>query len=164
LGLILGSFLNSWIWRTRENIKVLAASRSMCVYCRRQLGWRENIPLLSFMILDGKCKTCRRPISWRYPLVELFTALVLVLIAWYHVRFLPAFEVWRWLRDVFFVTFLIIVFVYDFLYQEVLLRIVWPGALIGFCINYFVLGYSASGGRGSTRRVPTSRIAALRQR
>ncbi len=144
LGLILGSFLNSWIWRTRENIRIIAQNRSICVHCHRQLSWWENIPIFSYLKLGGKCRTCKRPIPWRYPLVEFFTAIVLVWIAWYHIRYLPTFELWRWLRDVFFVTFLIVIFVYDSLYQEVLLRIVWPGLIIAFIINYFALGYSAN--------------------
>ncbi|OGH84040.1 MAG: hypothetical protein A2261_01170 [Candidatus Magasanikbacteria bacterium RIFOXYA2_FULL_44_8] len=145
LGLILGSFLNSWMWRTRENFKIFVSSRSMCVHCHRQLFWWENVPVLSYIYLRGKCLKCKRPIPTRYPLVELCTAVLLVFIAWYHVRFLPQFELWRWLRDVFYITFLIVIFVYDALYQEILSRIVWPGVIIGFCINYFALGYSAGG-------------------
>ena len=56
LGLILGSYLNSWVWRMRENIRVING-RSMCPHCRRQLTWYENIPVLSYLFLWGKCHT-----------------------------------------------------------------------------------------------------------
>jgi len=142
LGLVLGSFLNSWIWRTRENIKIMAFSRSICFHCRRQLHWYENIPLFSFIFLKRKCPSCHNHIPWRYPAVEAGTAVLLVLVAWYHVAFLPTFNFWWWLRDVFFLTVLIIIFVYDLLYQEVITGLVWLGIFVGFLFNYYYHGYS----------------------
>jgi leader peptidase (prepilin peptidase)/N-methyltransferase len=52
----------------------LAVPRSHCPQCQHPLGWRENIPVLSFMALRGQCAHCRAPIPWRYPVVELITA------------------------------------------------------------------------------------------
>jgi len=141
-GLILGSFLNSWIWRTRENIRVISSgSFSICVNCRRTLKWYEKFPVLSYLFLYGKCRTCKKNIPWHYTAVELATAVLLVMVA---VSFMNDvhFSEWNFLRDIFFLTFLIIVFVYDALYREVLSRIVWSGAIIGFLINYFYLGHS----------------------
>lgn len=144
LGFILGSFLNSWIWRTRENIKIFTFSRSICINCRRTLCWYENVPVLSFLFLRGRCRTCRQPIPAHYPLVELFSAASLVLVFWYHVQYINPFSPPHFLRDVFFLSFLIVIFVYDALYQIILSRIVWPAALIGFWFNYFYLGLSLS--------------------
>jgi len=144
LGLILGSFLNSWIWRTRENIKVLTTGRSVCFYCHRQLRWYENIPVISFIFLKRKCPACGNLIPWRYPLVEIGTACLLTLVGWYHVNFLPAFDIWWWLRDVFFITILIVIFVYDWLYQEVLASLVWLATVIGFLMNYYYHGFSVN--------------------
>jgi len=144
LGLILGSFLNSWMWRMRENIRTfLTHSRSMCVHCHRQLLWIENVPLFSYIFLKGKCRTCHKKIPVHYFLVELFTAIVLTFIAWYHVNYLSAFNLSAWLRDVFFITILIVVFAYDAMYQEINTGLVWVGAVVGFFINWFYLGYSA---------------------
>jgi len=70
LGLVFGSFANVLIWRVprRESIIV---PRSRCPACGHQLSWWENIPLLSYMILLGKCRKCKATISLRYPIVEL---------------------------------------------------------------------------------------------
>ncbi|HYV49943.1 MAG TPA: prepilin peptidase [Myxococcaceae bacterium] len=78
LGLCVGSFLNVVIARlpAGENI---ARPRSRCPKCGHTLSWYENVPLVSFLALRGKCRACRAPISWRYPLVELLVgALFLV--------------------------------------------------------------------------------------
>lgn len=60
----------------------LAVPRSRCPHCQRQLTALDNIPLLSYLCLAGKCRYCAAPISRRYPLVELGTALLSVLVAW----------------------------------------------------------------------------------
>jgi leader peptidase (prepilin peptidase) / N-methyltransferase len=93
-GLVLGSFLNVVIWRVprRESI---VKPRSHCPACDTQIATRDNIPLVSWIALRGRCRHCGNPISIRYPLVELFTG---VLFAAVGVRFahswaLPAFLV-----------------------------------------------------------------------
>lgn len=141
LGLVLGSFLNSWMWRVRENIRILAKTRSICVNCRRQLSWYENIPFFSWLILHGKCRTCKKDIPFHYALVEVATALLMVFVFHQHVKLIH-FSEWTLLRDVFFLTLLIIIFVYDWLYQLILSRIIWCGAIIGFAINVLFLNYS----------------------
>ena len=75
LGLVVGSFLNVCIYRLprRESI-VWPASH--CPACRRNLRWFENVPVVSWMALRGRCATCRVPIAMTYPLVELVTALL----------------------------------------------------------------------------------------
>lgn len=71
-GLIIGSFLNVVIVRLPEGRSLLG--RSACPECDEMINAYDNIPLLSFAWLRGRCRRCRRPISWRYPLVELATA------------------------------------------------------------------------------------------
>jgi leader peptidase (prepilin peptidase)/N-methyltransferase len=74
-GAIIGSFLNVVIHRLpREESIVFPNSR--CPSCAALIGPLDNIPLLSYAILRGRCRNCRAPISWRYPAVELMTALV----------------------------------------------------------------------------------------
>ncbi len=106
LGLVLGSFLNVVIhrlpimlerlWRRQceelaEPHKVKAAEekpfnivspRSQCPHCGHRIRALENIPVLSFLWLRGKCSACGQPISWRYPLVELLTAILSFAVAW----------------------------------------------------------------------------------
>ena len=70
LGLAFGSFLNVCISRWPEEKSVLKP-RSYCSSCERTLAWWENIPLLSWLVLRGRCRTCQASIGWRHPLVEL---------------------------------------------------------------------------------------------
>ncbi len=73
LGTIVGSFLNvvGLRWDSRH-----FGGRSACPHCGKTLGWTELIPVLSFIILGGKCSACRSPISWQYPIVETWTGLI----------------------------------------------------------------------------------------
>ncbi len=82
LGLCLGSFVNVLIHRLpRGESVVWPASR--CPRCAHSLAPWENLPLVSFALLGGRCGTCRSPISWRYPAVEAFAAaLAMVATAW----------------------------------------------------------------------------------
>lgn len=107
LGLVVGSFLNVVIVRLpvmlerrwqRECQALLrpdpppvqaAAERfdlfvpgSHCPHCKQRLRWYENIPVLSFLVLRGRCSACKAPISWRYPLVELLSAGLSFAVAW----------------------------------------------------------------------------------
>lgn len=56
--------------------------RSFCPHCKKQICWRDNIPLISFILLGGKCRNCHTSISWHYPIVELTTGLCSMLIAY----------------------------------------------------------------------------------
>lgn len=76
-GLALGSFVNVCISRLPAH-RSIVRPRSECPHCRTAIAARDNIPLLSFVLLRGRCRSCRRPISWRYPLVELATAALTV--------------------------------------------------------------------------------------
>jgi len=79
-GLILGSFFNVLIWRLPRSESIIAPG-SHCPACGRHIRPWENIPVLSFIMLGGKCAGCRAAISWRYPAVELLTA-ALCLLLW----------------------------------------------------------------------------------
>lgn len=89
LGLCLGSFVNALVWRLRQQEKPdkpkaagklsIVKGRSVCPDCRHVLSALDLVPVLSWLILKGKCRYCKKPISWQYPAVELATAgLVLV--------------------------------------------------------------------------------------
>jgi leader peptidase (prepilin peptidase) / N-methyltransferase len=84
-GLAFGSFFNVLIYRL-PNGKSLLKPPSHCPKCDSLIKFYDNIPLLSFIILRGKCRHCGANISWRYPMVELITALLAV-IAIYHFGF-----------------------------------------------------------------------------
>jgi len=73
LGLLFGSFLNVCISRLPEH-RSISKPRSHCPNCKKMISWYDNIPLLSWVLLRGKCRRCGAAISWRYPAVELATA------------------------------------------------------------------------------------------
>ncbi len=75
IGCCIGSFLNSCIYRLPESISLIKP-RSYCVHCKAPLKWYENVPVLSFILLLGKCSSCKKRISFRYPLVELITGVI----------------------------------------------------------------------------------------
>jgi leader peptidase (prepilin peptidase) / N-methyltransferase len=72
-GLAIGSFLNVVIYRVPRKESIVTPP-SACPSCGTELAARDNIPVLSWVLLRGKCRTCGAPISWQYPVVELLTA------------------------------------------------------------------------------------------
>ena len=103
-GLLIGSFLNVVIHRLpimmqRESDNYVAhesgqplphtdrynlvVPRSACPQCKHQIGALENVPVLSYLVLHGKCASCKTPISARYPIVEAFTGLLSALLIWH---------------------------------------------------------------------------------
>jgi leader peptidase (prepilin peptidase)/N-methyltransferase len=80
-GAVIGSFLNVCIVRFPADQSVVAPP-SRCPRCGKPVEWRDNIPVLSWILLGGKCRGCREPISILYPLVELATAVLWGVMAW----------------------------------------------------------------------------------
>ncbi|MEA3077518.1 MAG: leader peptidase (prepilin peptidase) / N-methyltransferase [Actinomycetota bacterium] len=75
LGLLIGSFLNVVVYRVPEGLSIVKP-RSRCPKCGHELSNLDNVPVLSWLVLRGRCRSCQEPISPRYPLVELGTGLV----------------------------------------------------------------------------------------
>ncbi|HEX4652303.1 MAG TPA: prepilin peptidase, partial [Granulicella sp.] len=80
LGLLFGSFLNVCIARIPQGESIVAP-RSRCPHCRALIRWYDNIPLLSWLVLNRRCRDCRQPIPARYPLVELATGMWFAIVA-----------------------------------------------------------------------------------
>ena len=80
-GLMVGSFLNVCIVRLPANLSVVRP-RSRCPRCEKPIAWYDNIPVLSWLVLRGKCRGCGLPISPMYPGVELLTGAIWALMAW----------------------------------------------------------------------------------
>jgi len=80
LGLLIGSFLNVVIWRVPRGESVVSPP-SACPGCAAQIRPRDNVPVLSWLLLRGRCRDCRAPVSARYPLVEALTGALFVVMA-----------------------------------------------------------------------------------
>lgn len=137
LGLIIGSFLNCLIWRLYRDEGL--GGRSYCPHCHKGIAWYDNIPLLSFLILGGRCRHCQSQISWQYPLVEISTA---ILFLWsFQVDMSSPQLLWLLIRDWLLIITLIIIFVYDFRWQLVPVSMVGLMGLIILVLNC-LLGYN----------------------
>jgi leader peptidase (prepilin peptidase)/N-methyltransferase len=73
-GLLIGSFLNVCIYRWTRGLSVVRP-RSACPACGNMIAWYDNVPLVSFALLRGRCRHCGAAISWRYPVIELLAGL-----------------------------------------------------------------------------------------
>ena len=82
-GALIGSFLNVCIHRLPREVSIVWPA-SACTQCGRALSWFENIPVVSYVFLRGRCRTCRTPISARYPIVETLTAAMFALAWWFY--------------------------------------------------------------------------------
>ncbi len=80
VGLVVGSFLNVVVWRVPRGESIVTPP-SACPACAHRIRARDNIPVLSWLLLQGRCRDCRTSISARYPAVEIVTAVVFILIA-----------------------------------------------------------------------------------
>ena len=74
LGALWGSFANVCIVRLPKN-KGVVGGRSKCPKCKKQIVWYDNIPIISYLLLNGKCRKCKKPISFQYVIVELISAI-----------------------------------------------------------------------------------------
>jgi leader peptidase (prepilin peptidase)/N-methyltransferase len=111
-GLIVGSFLNCVIYRLelkefKKEKKSFLKGRSFCPNCKHVLAWDDLIPVVSFFLLHRRCRYCKKKISWQYPVVEISTALIFLLIFNFQFSILS-------ICFLFLIScFLIIIFVYD---------------------------------------------------
>ena len=71
VGLCVGSFMNAFVYRFPDRLRTLLTVRSYCPVCRTQIKGYDNVPLVSWFVLGGRCRACKTPISIRYPLVEI---------------------------------------------------------------------------------------------
>lgn len=147
-GLAMGSFLNSIIHRLYTGESFLF-SRSYCPHCKHSLSWLDLIPVLNFLILKGKCRYCKKEISWQYPLVEILTGLVFLLIFNYQFPIsneLPISNFQNFLTIIYLLLatcFLIIIFVYDLKHYIIPDEIIYPtiatALIYGFFYSAFIL-------------------------
>ena len=132
LGLCVGSFLNVLIYRLPRSLPL--TGRSFCPKCKKKISWHDNVPLLSFLLLKGRCRACHSHISVQYPVVELVTG---VLFIW----------VWWWVKGwcgetlncyivillyCYIVASLVVIFFIDLKHQIIPDQIIYPAVFISF--------------------------------
>ncbi len=88
-GLLIGSFLNVCVFRLVRDLSVVTP-RSFCIECEKTIAWYDNIPVVSYLILHGRCRQCQAKIPVRYPAVELATGLAFALCVAAYGAMLPA--------------------------------------------------------------------------
>lgn len=152
LGAIIGSFLNVVIVRTRAG-ESFGRGRSHCPLCGRILGALELVPVVSFIIQKGRCRGCGKSVSWQYPAVEAATA-ILFLICGLIWLASPDAGILTLIRNLAFVCFSVLIFVYDLRWQEIPDSFSLPAVAAIFILNLFigmpawsmVLGAAIAGG------------------
>lgn len=147
LGLLVGSFLNVCIHRLPRGESIVTPP-SACPGCRRRIRWHDNIPVLSYLLLRGRCRDCRAAISPRYPLVEATSGVLFWLAAAMAPDPLTMFVQWA------LVSALLVVALIDLDHQIIPDAITLPGAVLGLAVMPFagftpwhgLLGALAGGG------------------
>lgn len=131
MGLVIGSFFNAFLWRFGRGESVLR-SRSRCVHCRHELSALELIPVVSYLVLGGRCRWCKKTIPWHYPVVELATGLLLI----------PPLSIFGFSETFLAVSFLVLVlevlFLIDLRYEVLPDEITVPGILLSGIVAYFL--------------------------
>ncbi len=128
-GAIVGSFLNVCIYRIPRG-ESIRSPRSHCPHCREKIRWYDNIPIVSFFLLKGRCRNCNQDISLQYPLVELLTAIFCVLL---FDRFSMSMD---FVRYFIFVAALIVVTGIDIPHRIIPHGITIPGIAVGFAFSF----------------------------
>ncbi len=130
-GLLVGSFLNVCIYRLPRR-ESLNWPGSHCTSCDRPLSWYENIPLVSWLVLRGRCRTCHTPISPAYPIIEALTGLV----------FLAAFDLYALTPllavRLLFACAMIVLFVIDLQHRILPNVITVPGVVVGLAASLWL--------------------------
>jgi len=159
VGLVIGSLSNVVIYRL-VHYRSIWSPPSHCPRCRNEIPWYDNIPILSWILLRGRCRFCRGPISFRYPVVELISGLLYagIMFRFLYAPYLPADELGQLrlhfdITDIamilflfkcyIFATFILILATLDIEHMLLPNRLTISGAIIGMALGPFVLPYRA---------------------
>ena len=137
-GTLIGSFLNCLIYRL-ENKKSFVSGRSFCPRCKHKLAWYDLIPIFSFIFLKAKCRYCKKKISWQYPIVELTTGLLFLLIVSYQ---LSIFNFINLVFLFFIFSSMLAIFIYDLKHFIIPDKIIYP--LIVITLFYSIINNQLS--------------------
>ncbi|PIE75105.1 MAG: prepilin peptidase [Deltaproteobacteria bacterium] len=134
-GACIGSFMNVCIARIPEKMSIVSP-RSYCPSCGSQIKWYDNIPVISYLILSGKCRQCNKKISIQYPAVEIMTA-------FFSVYSISSFSFTLKALAVFiFVSVLIVISFIDLEHKIIPDIISLPGIPLFFAAGFFIMGWN----------------------
>jgi len=129
-GAAAGSFLNVCIYRLPIGTSIVWPA-SACPHCRREIEWFENIPIVSYLVLRGRCGTCRQPIGLRYPIIEAITAAMFAAAWWLYG---PSILL---VSRLIFGCALIVLFMIDLEHHLLPNVITLPLIVVGFVLSFF---------------------------
>ncbi len=130
IGMCVGSFLNVCIYRLPREISIIKPF-SFCPECKISLKWYDNIPILSYFLLRGKCRNCHKKITLRYPLVEFITGCLFFFL---YNRFSLSLDFFKF---VFFFSLLIVVSFVDIDYHAIPVYFCFLGILVGLFFAFY---------------------------
>lgn len=133
-GAVVGSFLNVCIYRLPLEQSVVSPG-SRCMGCGTAIRWYDNIPILSWLVLKGRCRSCKAPFSIRYPLVELLTGLLATALFLKFGLSLSLVVMFLFCAALVVITFI------DFDHQIIPDEISLPGIILGFLCSFFLPGH-----------------------
>lgn len=131
LGMIIGSFLNVCIYRIPRE-ESISFPPSHCTNCKNRIRAYDLVPVLSYILLRGKCRYCGEKISIKYPLIELITGVLFMAL---YIKFGLSFELFKFIV---FICFLIVIGIIDLETTDVYLKTTLPGIIIG--IIFIIIG------------------------
>ncbi|NQV90018.1 prepilin peptidase [Candidatus Uhrbacteria bacterium] len=142
VGVCIGSFLNVAIFRTHEDESIVRG-RSKCQTCEVSIGAQDLVPILSYLRLKGRCRSCKSVVSWQYPVVELATGMLFLLmyltIDWNIPYNLGLQDMMLLLfRNWVFVSYLVLIFVYDLRHMLILDRFTIPAMIFAVLANLWL--------------------------
>lgn len=137
-GTLIASFINAFEYRLKNNLNWLT-ERSNCPKCKHQINFYDNIPIISFLFLKGKCRHCQQKISWQYPLVEFILGLLFVFVLnRFYVENLILENYLEIFVHCFIVSVFLFIFIYDYKYLEVSDTVVISSSALLFVYIYFL--------------------------
>lgn len=135
-GTAVGSFLNVVVERTRQKKEIVLA-RSSCPKCQQKIKWYDNIPIISFCLLQGRCRHCHKKIASQYFLMEGITGILFLINFWVSLDKYGVANgqlLMNLINGWVIISFLIIIFIYDLKYYLILDRFIWWG--VGWVIFF----------------------------
>lgn len=153
VGLIFGSFLNVLIYRSKNDRRF--GGRSFCPHCKTTLNWHDLVPILSFFWLGRNCRYCQKKISWQYPIVEILSGFIWVLVFWkifalnslyfwgfsadgQFLNSLKLLDLLNFLYYILVLSVFLVIAVYDFKWKIIPNKIVYSAIALSFIYNIFL--------------------------